>query len=315
MRDRPGEFLALPPSSPELAGQPIASDGITDPVERQFAALLTALGFAADAEAVEDVARRTWEFHDALFHKASRSYGDWRVRGGSYRFQNDMAPPPAFRPAYHGETITLPPAGHANLKRSEALASVMEQRRSVREFVSRPVGLPELSDVLHRVARVRSDVARGKEGQDCFRRPVPSGGSIHEIELYLAVRDGNSLEPGLYHYRGDIHALTRITDAEAGAQEMLAHCAKSWRQEQAPPVLVVLATRFPRIAWKYEGVAYHLTLVNAGVLLQSLYLVTADLGLGGCAAGLGDNAAFQRATGNGRFQEVNIGEFAFGWPA
>ncbi len=298
-----------------LTGDHAVTEKKTDPVEQEFVAFLAGLGFLKSCDEAEDSARRSWEFHDALFHHASRAYGDWRVRGGSYRLSDCMPAPSAFRQPYRGETIVLPQPGDFALHPSKPLAAAMERRRSIRAMAARPVGLPELSAVLHRTARLRSGLARGEEGQDCFRRPVPSGGSIHEIEIYLALREGNALDEGLYHYRGDHHALTRIEGAEEGAKAMLLQCARSWRQKLPPPVLAVLATRFPRIAWKYENIAYHLTLINAGVLIQSLYLVTADLGLAGCAAGLGDNAAFLRATGNRWHEETNIAEFGFGWPA
>lgn len=294
-----------------MAAGRMATDQIDCPAERALAALLVACQFVAREH--EPPGRAMWEFHDLLFHRGSRAYGDWRVRGGSYRFRGEVEPPPAFRPPHPGETIALPPA--AQTGGGLSLAPLMEQRRSVRAFSAQPVALTSISEILHRVARCQSILRRSEAGQDCYFRPVPSAGGIQAIEIYLAVRDGQEMAPGLYHYRGAEHSLTRIRNAETAAADMLRLCAGAQRQPDPPSVLAVLAARLPRLAWKYEGIAYHLALLDAGVLLQSLYLVTADMGLGGCAAGLGENAAFQRAIGGTGFDEVNVAEFAFGHPA
>jgi SagB-type dehydrogenase family enzyme len=80
-------------------------------------------------------------------------------------------------------------------------------------------------------------------------------------------------------------------------------------------VLVVIASRLPRLAWKYSGIAYKISLMNAGVAIQSLYLVANDLGLAGAAAGSGNPELFARATGASSWDETSIAEFGFGRPA
>ena len=39
------------------------------------------------------------------------------------------------------------------------------------------------------------------------------------------------------------------------------------------------------VSWKYNSIAYSLILKNVGVLIQTLYLMATDMGLGGCAIG------------------------------
>jgi len=51
------------------------------------------------------------------------------------------------------------------------------------------------------------------------------------------------------------------------------------------------------LARKYESISYRLTLLNAGAILQTLYLVCADLRVGCCALGTGDSKVFEAATG------------------
>jgi SagB-type dehydrogenase family enzyme len=295
-----------------LAAGPIAAGREQAAAEHAVLMLLVGLGFAVDAAAIEPPARQTWEFHDRLFHRAARSYDDGIARGGTYRFRDRFPSPPAIRARHPGETIALPSPDRLGGTRS--LGDVMEARRSRREMSAAPLGLEEIGAVLHRVARVVAHDA----AQDLLLRPYPSAGAIHELEFYLAVDAGTALEPGFYHYRGQDHALTRLANpgAASAAAAMLAECAQAWGRPGEPPqVLVVIASRLPRLAWKYEGIAYKMSLMNAGVALQSLYLVITDLGLAGCAAGSGNPELFARATGTDPWEETSIAEFGFGLPA
>ena len=107
-----------------------------------------------------------------------------------------------------------------------------------------------------------------------------------------------------------------LPGAGVAAEAMLAQTAYAWEQPGRPPqVLVVIASRLPRLAWKYAGIAYKVSLLNAGVAIQSLYLVTTDMGLAGCAVGSGDPGLFEQATGCDSFEETSIAEFGFGMPA
>jgi SagB-type dehydrogenase family enzyme len=296
-----------------VAAGPVATARVSDPADRALLMLLMVLGFAADADATEAPARQTWEFHDRLFHRATRSYKDGILRGGTYRLREMFPAPPALHPCYPGDVIALPSPSPQRLARSRSLLDVMEGRRSRRAMAAEPLGLDEAAEVLYRVARVTAVLPHDDPPQDCMLRPFPSGGAIHELEFYLAVGACAGLEPGFYHYRGQEHALTRLADAEASSGAMLAECAWAWGQPEWPPqVLVVIASRLPRLAWKYEGIAYKISLMNAGAALQSLYLVVNDLGLAGCAAGSGDPDLFTRATGCDPWDETSIAEFGFG---
>src|SRR5260370_36057030 len=101
--------------------------------------------------------------------------------------------------------------------------------------------------------------------------------------------------------------------ADGPAAAMLAGCAMAWGQRGKPPqVLVVMTSRLPRLAWKYTGIAYKISLMNAGVAIQSLYLVATDLGLAGSAAGLGSPHLFAQATGGSFWGGTGLPEVVFG---
>ncbi len=298
--------------SPDLVGwlndarRPVAPE--TGTPAAAVLGLLTQFKFLENAEVEETEARQSWEFHDRLFHDRARRNDDLGQHGGTYRFQDRFPSPPAIRPPHPGEAIPLgapPPAA------SRPLLDIMEERRSRREMGDPPVTRDQVAELLYRVARIRETIPA--PAQEMLRRPYPSGGALHELEFYVAVGACDGLADGFYHYRGDEHALVRLATGDAAAQQMLAGAATAWCQQDLPPqCLVVLSSRLPRLAWKYEGIAYKISLMNAGVVLQCLYLVCTDMGLNGAAVGSGDPRLFTAATNASSWEETSIAEFGFG---
>lgn len=283
------------------------SDHELPPERSAFLQLLHGVGLLDDDGEAESDATGTWEFHDRLFHRAVRSYDDHVVRGGTYRFSGSLARPPATSVGHAGRVVTLdrPPDPSS----SSTLAAVMESRRSRRAMSTEPVTVAEVGELLFRVARTTE---AGGGADPHIRRPYPSGGARHELEFYLAVGSCHGLEPGFHHYRGDDHTLVALGAGDETAA-MLEDCAQAWGQPGEPPqVLVVISSRLPRLAWTYQGIAYKLSLLNAGVAIGNLYLVATDMGLAGSAAGSGNPDLFASATGADPWEETSIAEFGFG---
>lgn len=315
----PGALCDVVLHDPALAGWLHGAAAGASPATRsaqgEVLALLETLGFAETAKRAEPAHRKMWEFHDRLFHDRSRAWSDSRRRGVTYRFRERrgdgsdaaVSAPPAIRPPCTGQTIGLPVPVAAG---GRPLRDVMESRRSRYEMGAAPVDLEHVAALLFRVARTTARLPNER-----LLRPYPSSGAIHELEVYLAVGSCSGLAAGFYHYRGDVHALTHLAgdDADRAAGAMLADCALAWgRAEEPPQCLAVISSRLPRLAWKYEGIAYRLSMLNAGALLGSLYLVATDLGLNGAAAGSGNPEHFALATGESSWAETSIAEFGFG---
>ena len=80
----------------------------------------------------------------------------------------------------------------------------------------------------------------------------------------------------------------------------------------APQILITIAARFGRVSWKYSSIAYALILKDVGVLMQTLYLMATDMGLGGCAIGSTNIELFAKMTGLEFHVEGPVGQFALG---
>ncbi|HMF99445.1 MAG TPA: SagB family peptide dehydrogenase [Vicinamibacterales bacterium] len=288
-----------------LAAETIAS--VFGSISAPLAAVLDAWNFLEPA-GHEPPAASTWEFHDALFHRASR-LGGGRTVGATYRLADRLRPWPAYRSTGSGRRVALRRPDLGRLAVEEAtFTAVAEARRSIRS-ASSTLTLEELSSVLFRTLHVRA-IEDGQRGET-IRRAVPSGGALHELEAYVAVRRCTGLVSGVYWYDAHSHQLEALSDDEALAAEFADQASRSWGRRFPPPdVFITLAARFPRVAWKYEAAAYRIVLLNAGVVMQMLYLVATAMGLAPCAVANGDPALLTRVTGADPFEETSVGEFA-----
>jgi SagB-type dehydrogenase family enzyme len=258
-----------------------------------------------------------WDFHDLLFHARSTEGRHANPLGGVYSYADRMAPLPAVRPRWPGEKTDLgTPADTLS-----PFAKLLRARHSVRDFDDRhPITLTELARFLDGAARVLSTWSSKAEfGDDAPMvahtvRPYPSAGASYGLELYVAVDTCEGLARGFYHYDAGSHALVAIGAGAGELDALLAGAAFAMGADTAPQVLLTIAARFGRVSWKYSAIAYALILKDAGVLMQTLYLMATDMGLGGCAIGSHNIDLFARMTGLAFHVESPVGQFALGRP-
>jgi SagB-type dehydrogenase family enzyme len=259
-----------------------------------------------------------WDFHDLLFHSRSTEGRHANPLGGTYPHAGVIAPLPAVRPPWPGNKIDLsdistPPAPLSTV------AQLLRARHSTRSFDDgAPVTLAELAQFLDGTARVLSsgespiDEDGGGPVVGYTTRPYPSAGASYELELYLAVHLCVGLDRGFYHYDAGAHALAPINRATPELEALLGAAQAAMAAPTPPQILITIAARFGRMSWKYSSLAYRLILEDAGVLLQSFYLMAAGLGLGGCAVGIANVDLFARLTGMAFHVEGPVGQFALG---
>ncbi|SON61654.1 hypothetical protein MSIMFI_03170 [Mycobacterium simulans] len=259
----------------------------------------------------------SWSAADLWFHRRS-TLGERTVTWdhfGPTKWAKDQFPqPPARRTDYPGEPIALPVPDLATRRAQDpTLTAVLEDRLSTRTFDdARPVTVAQLGELLYRTARTRRSIPVGDD-EELLSRPYPSGGGVYELELYPVVRNVGGLDPGMYHYDSFDHALRPVAAADSKAVPQLLKPASATLTEGAEPqLLVVIAARCGRIMWTYEQISYATILKNVGALMQTIYLAATAMGLGCCAQGFGDTAAFVAATGVDELQECSVGSIIIG---
>ncbi len=283
-----------------------------------FLSLLHSVGMVLAEDECESEAQRQWEFHDLLFHARSRQGRTQQVVGSTYRFRevedsDSIAPLPVIRPQPQAwETVALPVPDLESLG-DRPFTEVLESRRSIRTYnPEAPITLVQLGEFLYRSARMRQMFQMEK--MNCSDRPYPGGGACYELELYIAVHNCEGLDQGLYHYCPEKHQLGRVRGWDGELEQLMSDASHATRKDESvpPQVLITVASRFARVAWKYESIAYALMLKNLGGLYQTMYLVATSMGLAPCALGAGNADLFAQLIGSEYYAETSIGEFTLG---
>jgi len=258
-----------------------------------------------------------WDFHDLLFHARSTEGRHANPLGGTYLYAAAIAPQPAVRPSWPGQRIDLRKLPSPPAEAARPAAALLRERHSTREFdAERPITLAELAHFLDSTARVHSTFTsapgNGEPALTFAPRPYPSGGGSYELELYLAVDACEELTRGFYHYDAGEHALVSIDVRPQDVETMLKRAQYAMNASAMPQIAITITARFGRVSWKYSSIAYSLILKDVGVLMQTLYLMATDMGLGGCAIGSTNIDLFEKMTGIGFHIEGPVGIFALG---
>jgi SagB-type dehydrogenase family enzyme len=199
------------------------------------------------------------------FNEASRLYPD--VAPGRLTALLELARNPALQQTVARSSRThpqrpgvdLPHAGVGRVSLADALA----QRRSMA-----PAELAVLS--LEHLAGLLAAAYRSIGG----RRPVPSGGALYPLELYVVALTVESLEAASYHYDPFRHRLERIgpgVRADVGAALVDPALAEN------AAALVVVTVMFWRSRFKYGLRGYRFALLEAGHMVQNTVLAATAL--------------------------------------
>lgn len=298
----------------DITTRPASPEDERVPEELRDAVMKTLLQhcFATDREAEEDFTRVMWAPHELWFHARSRTGRHDLPYAGTYWAENLADPPAVVRPARGTPAIPLFRPDLDALRRDDpTLTTVLEDRHSIRDHDdSTPLTVRQLGEFLFRAARVRHTMREGRN--ELSDRPYPSGGACHELEIYPVVRNVDGIDPGLYHYNPAGHELETVPGPAKPAVTLSELARISSLMTTPPQVTLVIAARPGRVMWKYQSMAYALTLKHVGVLYQVMYSVATAMGLAACALGGGDSDAFAEATGLDYLAETSVGEFILG---
>lgn len=230
--------------------------------------------------------------------------------GGFVADELEGPPPAGHKPAPDGPFVELPAAPLCDMTLREAL----RRRRTRRRHREQPLTLDELGTFLSATAR-DTDSGHDPVVGEFTRRPYPSAGGRHPLEIYPICNRVEDLGAGAYWYDPVRHGLYALV---AGAQGR--HRLNLEVREAAgglpddPPLLLLVTAVFARTMWKYERIGLSLILKDVGGLYQTMYLVATAMGLAPCALGGGDESANARWLGLDPLVESQVGCFLVGHP-
>jgi len=139
----------------------------------------------------------------------------WQARfscRGTYRFVGQIKSPLALKSSGAGGAVDLYRPDLEQRKREDPPFTLVHENRarfaSTIENRSRFSSLASFYTVLEESHRARSLIYPRLAVQLRWNLHfvlIPSGGALHELELYLAVRACENLEAGIYHYEAQTH--------------------------------------------------------------------------------------------------------------
>lgn len=176
-------------------------------------------------------------------------------------------------------SIELPDHG----PNSELLAAI-QSRKSQRTFSGEGLQADQLAKLLKYSCgefHANTDSAGGYRAQ-------PSGGARFPIEMYVLLFSSKDedLQPGVYHYNVKRHALEWMWEGGDMFAEKSFLMKSPWTEDAS--ALFVMTSVFWRNQNKYTARGYRMICVEAGAIIQNLYLVANALGLK-CVAYAGTN--------------------------
>lgn len=195
-------------------------------------------------------------------------YERGRMEGGRLEWASK---PPLYKDYPGARKIRLPPPGPPV---RSSFMEILSSRRSVREYSSRPILLPEISFLLW----AATGVQRVEDGH-AFRT-APSAGALYPVEPYVFAHSVEGVERGLYHYAVPGHLLEEVACGDFRGE--LAHAALFQEFCSEASAVLVWTAVFPRAKWKYRQRAYRYVYLDAGHIAQNLALAAVGLGLGSC---------------------------------
>ena len=179
---------------------------------------------------------------------------------------------PAFKEDFDAVCVDLEPPCLPEI----ALSSALAQRASCRRFAATPIERAELGTALHAGYGVLERLELW--GEFCAR-PVPSGGGLYPLELYVLSQRVRGLDAGVYHYLPLEHRLEVVRpDALPAHLSSEMFLGQPYLVEAA--AIIVITAVVERSLWKYDDRGYRYIVLEAGHVAQNINLCAVGLGLG-----------------------------------
>ena len=157
------------------------------------------------------------------------------------------------------------------------LSDVINNRVSVRAYSDEALTLDELSYVLWSTQGVKEVTTR-----PATLRTVPSAGARHCFETYVLVNRVDGLKPGLYRFLAINHKLQEVDLSEDIAEKVTQGCFNQRFVLNSAITLVLTVDRY-RMMWRYTERGYRYMHLDAGHVMQNLYLCAEAIDSGVCA--------------------------------
>jgi SagB-type dehydrogenase family enzyme len=215
--------------------------------------------------------------------------------------QNKRLPqPPLVIPPFRtGKIIELPDPNTVKVE-SINLIDAINKRTSLRTYSNKPLTMDEFSYVLWSTQGVKEVTNR-----PVTIRTVPSAGARHCFEPYVLVMNVEDLVPGLYRYLAIEHKIQEI-NMKPDISEKIAQSCLNQRFILKGAIALILTVDRYRMMWRYTERGYRYMHLDAGHVMQNLYLCAEAIDSGVCAIAAFDDDMINKTLGLDGVEQFTI---------
>lgn len=165
-----------------------------------------------------------------------------------------------------------------------SLDTIIGKRRSIRQFSNKDISLQTISTLLFYSA----GISMLPDREFPFpRRVYPSAGARYPLEVYVYILNSSSdLSKGTYHYNVQKHSLEQLPfniDIPILKKRVLQ--GVNGDMLDTATMIIFISAVFQRTHIKYGNASFRYVCMEAGHVMQNMYLMGEVLGLGCCAVG------------------------------
>ena len=196
---------------------------------------------------------------------------------------------PLLEENYDGDLIEL--TDISNIKVPEAnVRETIINRRSIRKFTDEPLSLDDLAYACYMTQGIKE-----LREKNTFRT-VPSAGARHAFETLILVNNVSRLKPGLYRYIATKHKLGLISEDE-NLKERVLEASLGQKMVVSSAVTFIWYANAYRMTYRYQNRGYRYLFLDAGHVMQNLYLIASQIQSGTCAVAAYDDDLMNKVLG------------------
>lgn len=180
-----------------------------------------------------------------------------------------------------------------NKKSELSIEEVLENRRSRRNFSSKPLQTSDISQILWAAYGVTKKIDKGPSFLRGGLRTAPSAGALYPLEIYIVIKKAKTLNPGIYAYDSE-HHLLRLISIGNFLDDLADHAfGQDWIGNAS--ACLVYSAVFERTTDKYgKRGRDRYVCMDLGHSAQNVYLQCEALGLATCAVGSFNDSAIKK---------------------
>ena len=199
-------------------------------------------------------------------------------------------PPLELPKSDEGKVIDLPDPKKVKTNQI-TINEAINRRSSVRAYSNEPLTLNELSYILWSTQGVKEITNR-----PVTLRTVPSAGARHCFESYILINNVEGLTNGLYRFLAVEHKLQQLERDKDITEKITQACFNQRFIINSAVTLILTAVKY-RMMWRYTERGYRYMHLDAGHVMQNLYLCAEAINSGVCAIAAFDDDKLNNVLG------------------